>query len=106
MTTDLRTRYRQRLPIMREIAHRHGYALAVHGSETRDFDVIAVPWTDNASNPVMLVEAIRNGINGIYSIDKTYPVLKPHGRLAWSIQIGGSAYIDLSVTPRLQDVDR
>ena len=27
------------------------------------------------------------------------PQAKPHGRLCWSIQLGGGAYIDLAVMP-------
>ena len=33
-------------PDLAEIAREHGYALAVHGSLARDFDLIAVPWRE------------------------------------------------------------
>lgn len=99
VTIDVRERYLTRLPAMREAARACGYALAVHGSETRDFDVIAAPWIETASGPFGLVHAICIAIDGFISEDKEYPVHKPHGRLSWSIQIGGGAYIDLSVMP-------
>lgn len=35
-----------------------GYALAVHGSVTRDCDLIAVPWTDAAVNAFELAHAL------------------------------------------------
>ncbi len=45
-------------PEMAEIARKHGYALAVHGSLARDFDLIAIPWTENPSTSQQVVSAI------------------------------------------------
>jgi hypothetical protein len=38
-------------PELSEIARSHGYALAVHGSLARDFDLICVPWAVQISEP-------------------------------------------------------
>jgi len=33
-------------PTLRDVAKLHGYALAIHGTMTRDFDLVAIPWTE------------------------------------------------------------
>jgi len=86
-------------PQLAELARKHGYALAVHGSLQRDFDLIAVPWTETVSEPQVLVDAITSGwaakeVGGP-------PSDRPHGRRTWSLSIGfGTCAIDLSFMPR------
>lgn len=81
------------------MAQKLGYALAVHGSMTADLDLIAVPWTNKACGARTLMIAIMREARGyIATMDKM--VRKPHGRVAWAIQLGAGPYIDLSVTPR------
>lgn len=96
VTPAVRERYLLYLPIMREVARQLGYALAVHGSETYDFDVIAVPWIEDAKSPAELAEALRIAVDGFID-PQTNPIQKPHGRLSYTIVIGGGAYIDLAV---------
>jgi hypothetical protein len=102
---EARARYPERLTVMRAVAYAHGYALAVHGSELRDLDVVAVPWIEGAAAPAVLVEALRAAVCGVYRDDDA-PTAKPHGRLVWSLQIGGGLYVDLSVMPRQEGTDR
>lgn len=94
---------------MRERARSLGYALAVHGSLSRDIDIIACPWTDEAvpmqEFVASMIETIREHNGGIgYCLERNDELqllrghVKPHGRRAWSIQLGGT-YIDLSVFP-------
>lgn len=103
--------YLKILPDLRAAAHRHGYALAIHGSLERDFDLVAVPWETAASPADVLVTALMGAAGGCHwnqnaraagqsghALDN--PTRKPHGRLAWSLQLGGGAYLDLSVVPR------
>lgn len=47
-------------PDLAAIFQRHGYALAVHGSLARDFDLIAVPWVDEASEPSKVLEEVAS----------------------------------------------
>lgn len=90
--------YRQ----MAEAAYDLGYALAIHGSLTRDCDVIAVPWTDNAVSESKLVDAIARVVGHPLGCVAGPGVKKPHGRRAWGIvPVGGNEYIDLSVMPRI-----
>lgn len=91
-------------PMIVAAGRRKGYAMAIHGSMTRDLDVIAAPWTEDASSPVELLNEIREAVQVYMEDEQMYdPHLfseKPHGRLGWSLHMGGGAYIDLSVMPR------
>lgn len=88
------------------IARKHGYALAVHGSLQSDMDLVAIPWTDEADAAYDLMESIRKWACEVMSrmfgeqacVDG--PECKPHGRVAWSLSMGGVSVIDFSVMPR------
>lgn len=94
------------LPLLHEAAEQRGYALAVHGTLARDLDLVAVPWIEGASPGDTLIEALRAACGG-YILDyqetdgvrTPNPVVKPHGRLGWLIQLGGGVAIDVSVLP-------
>lgn len=105
-------------PALARAAMDCGYALAVHGSMARDMDLIAVAWVDDAKPVAELVEALRAACDGWIHAPRVSrdPTPKPHGRLAWSIHLGGvlnstegAAYIDLSIigprTPDTEDTD-
>lgn len=85
-------------PMLAERARQHGYALAVHGTVARDFDIVAVPWVLDASDPETLLAAL---------VDQTCaklvggpPTTNPHGRKTWTLSIGfGECFVDLSVMP-------
>lgn len=88
---------------LERIAWRHGYALALHGSMSRDLDLVAIPWTDDADDPGQLLESFRKFIVGKTEVDLKIPLptAKPHGRKAYSIPIGHDGhYLDLSIMPR------
>lgn len=91
------------LPRIVKVAKENGYALTLHGTLTRDYDFVAVPWIDGAVSPEELVETIRAACGGlIFDNERDGPTPKPmpHGRLAWKIHLGGGPYLDLSVMPR------
>lgn len=96
---------------IRKVGRQFGYAIAVHGTLARDIDLVAIPWTEEAVDAEILVEAVaalvkahEGGSFGF--IDKDCPRAKPHGRRAWSIH-GWAFYIDLSVMPReVAGIDR
>jgi len=86
-------------PELATLARQHGYALAVHGSLRRDFDLVAIPWADSPSEP----EIVLKSITGKFAIrllgDATE---KPHGRKAWTVSIGhGECALDISFMPIL-----
>jgi hypothetical protein len=106
------------LPRLQSIAREHGYALAVHGSMATDFDLIACPWTEEATEAETLMEAIREYLVCTFPVGSTLsgivvsnPESKPQGRRAWCfhfdfmnpmhVSCGTSApYLDISVMPR------
>lgn len=111
---EKRALYLSLIPVIREVARRSGYAVGVHGSLTRDCDLIAAPWTRKSVSAYTLATRICNAVCRYPSLkahDYYYRHLravasmgnsreKPHGRQAFSIFVGPDCYIDLSVMPR------
>jgi len=80
-------------PAFAEIARKHGYALAIHGSLARDFDVVGIPWADVVSDPEDVIKQITTEFD-VRTIGE--PVIKNHGRVAYTISIGhGECALDL-----------
>lgn len=79
----------------------YGYSLAVHGSLTRDIDLVAIPWEEKCVKSDELVDAITRKVNFYFKDIKVVkcPHTKPHGRKSWAIHISEKIYIDLSVMP-------
>lgn len=90
--------YADALVKARIVARAYGYAVALHGSGTRDLDLIALPWVDDAAPAERVAAAIASAVKGYVNPDHN-PVKKPHGRLCWTIHLGGGPFIDLSVFP-------
>ena len=86
---------------MVKVAYESGYALAVHGSMVRDLDVIAVPWIPAAVDPAILARSLCDAVGGFFAGAEEgvtpAPAVKDHGRLVWTIVLGGRHFIDLSV---------
>lgn len=88
-------------PGLAAIFHRHGYALAVHGSLARDLDLIAVPWAEVVSAPEVVLQQVTTEWAVRLAGD---PERKNHGRVAYTVSVGfGECAIDLSFLPTLQD---
>lgn len=87
-------------PALAEIARKHGYALAVHGSMQRDFDVISVPWIETAGEPKDVVDEIMANfaMKVIGDVDTVW-----HGRQRWQLAIMGEFSVDLQFMPRSCD---
>jgi len=89
-------------PQLAEIARKHGYALAVHGSLARDFDLIAVPWIDYPNPAQVVVDEIVS----TFDIKEApgNPFKKDHGRWVWTLCVGfGDCFLDLSFMPTKRD---
>ena len=93
------------LPPMRRVAKDKGYAITVHGSLSRDIDLVAIPWREhNVADPDHLVAMLCGAVAGVsgrcnHQRDWTD---KPHGRRATILLVWcgeSSANIDLSVMP-------
>jgi len=84
-------------PEFAEIARKHGYALAIHGSLERDMDLVAIPWTDSASDPQAIVDAIVSEFSITQANGWT---TREHGRLVTTLVFAfGDCFIDLSFMP-------
>lgn len=87
---------------MRAVAKTCGYAIGVHGSQKRDLDLIAVPWTEQACSADDLVGTLEQEL-GLVCTRRA--VEKPHGRLGYifhgAVWRGDKGHqpIDLSVMP-------
>lgn len=90
----------------RIVAWQYGYACTLHGSLTRDLDLLLVPWVEKpGGGPDQIIRLIADAcgldIPGD-SWDKpmTYTA-KPHGRRAVSLHFPGKdrRWVDISVMP-------
>jgi len=81
-------------PDLCSIFQSHGFALAVHGSLARDFDLIAVPWVDKTSTPdEVLCDVLKKFAVTLVG----QPEKKPHGRISYTLSVGfGECACDLS----------
>ncbi len=105
--------YHSRLPAIRATAKLHGYAIAVHGSARRDFDLVAVPWREDAADKDTLAKQVHKAACGFTNTRYDWEQ-KPAGRSAtcfpicwctWHDMVS-AGHIDLSVIPvsRTEDV--
>lgn len=100
-------------PTLCQISKDHGYALCIHGSVHRDFDLVAVPWVEEASEPLELIKAIKEATGAItqsiatdHLIPECGPRPKPHGRVAYALHVsphgGYGGYFDISIMPKME----
>ena len=98
-------------PLLSEVARKHGYCLAIHGSVGQDMDLLAAPWTETAGEPLDMIKemkAVTASVTHSSEDDQFFPdchpTVKPHGRLAYSLHLtargGAGPYLDVSVMPR------
>lgn len=85
-------------PELARVAKKHGYAMAVHGSLARDFDLICIPWVEAPSNPKTVVDELKKE----FALDEIgEPEVRGHGRKIWTLAIGfGECFLDLSFMPQ------
>ncbi len=89
-------------PELAEIARNHGYALAIHGSMAKDFDLTCIPWAEEVGTPEEVIKEITTKY-ALTCLDEK-PKVKNHGRLAWTIGISfGECRIDLSFMPSINN---
>lgn len=85
-------------PDLAEIARNHGYALAIHGSLARYFDLICIPWVESPSGSQVVINEMCRTF-AIKEVGES--IVKEHGRKVHTLSIvHGECFIDLSFTPR------
>ena len=95
--------YSHRIHDIQQAAKCAGDAIAIHGSMQRDLDVVAIPWVTVALGPDALIAGLENQLRVTVAPDS--PVKKPHGRLAYTLLMGGALFMDLSIMPLTVDHD-
>lgn len=79
-----------------EIFRENGYALAIHGSLARDFDLIAVPWVEKPTDHSVILERLDKEFGAKSHISTA----KLHDRVVYTLVFcGGTTFIDLSFMP-------
>ncbi len=87
-------------PDLAQIAKFHGYALAIHGSLIRDFDLICVPWIPEPSEPK---EVVAEMVKSFALTEIGEPETRDHGRLIYTLAVGfGECFLDLSFMPTIK----
>lgn len=91
--------YAKAYTIIRIVGWQFGYAVCLHGSFTRDLDLVAVPWREGVIGAERLVGQIeyRTGLKR-----QGEPGAKPYGRQAWTLLFPGfedPRWVDLSILP-------
>lgn len=105
---EIKRHYSEILPVIRIVAKRAGYAIAVHGSMTRDFDLVAVPWTKHFLKPETLLMRIEAAIcehRFIGSIKRLREIARAEKRInthanvgvGFVLMTGANTYLDLLV---------
>ena len=96
--------YAKAYTIIRCLAWQYGYAATLHGSFTRDLDIVLIPWTEKAPPAQNLLAMIEQGTKT--KIQHGSPSAKPHGRQVWTLlfpEFGDPRWIDISVMPMLAE---
>jgi hypothetical protein len=96
------------VPSISNIAREFGYAVGVHGSMHSDLDLMLVAWTEEATPPEDVIQAIMAFVGGSKRKMDMGPLQRPHGRMSWTIYLNqedvdfhgtNGPYLDISVIP-------
>jgi hypothetical protein len=106
MTTPIDPDYGRIYTMARIIAWQYGWAAILHGSMTRDLDILLVPWEPRAyiADGELIVKRIADAAGLKVS---GAPSIKPHGRKAMTLLFQGSSdprWVDISYMPPVNPV--
>ena len=82
-------------PKLADIFRDYGYALAVHGTVARDFDLVAIPWRERTTQPEEVMQRLLEDFGG--HLDKVTPKL--HGRVCHGFIPAVGGFLDISFMP-------
>jgi hypothetical protein len=96
---------------LKEIAKEKGYNLVLHGSLNRDMDLIAIPWIDNPSTELQLIQSFDEYFTGTCWENECYFYTKLPGNRSsyiinlnrggeWNSHVDEQWYLDISITPQ------
>ncbi len=84
-------------PELAEQARSSGWALAVHGTMVRDFDLVYVPWVRDPCEPKVVVQKACS----YFAVEQVgEPVETYHGRMIYTVKLKfGESFLDMSFMP-------
>lgn len=80
----------------RQAAMDKGWALGLHGSLANDMDIMAMPWTESATDMHKMIDAIRDCFTDSDCIN-VHMSLKPNNRAVFTLSIWADFYLDINV---------
>ena len=85
---------------LRQAAFKCGWALGLHGSLASDMDIMAMPWTENATTADEMIENLKrcldDGNNPLWDIRKD-TTSKPNKRVVYTLPIYADFYLDINI---------
>lgn len=80
----------------RQAALDKGWALALHGSLANDMDIMAMPWIDNATEPMEMINALRKCFDKPMEIGCSISKM-PNNRVVYTMTILSDFYLDINI---------
>ena len=81
---------------LRQAALDKGWALALHGSLANDMDIMAMPWTEDASHPLDMIVALKKCFDKPKQID-LHETPMHNNRIVYTLSIWADFYLDINV---------
>ena len=83
---------------LRDKALECGWALGLHGSLNSDMDIMAMPWTENATDADTMISNLYKCFNcDPWSLPVKHRGDKPNGRIVYTISIWEDFYLDINI---------
>lgn len=83
---------------LREKAMECGWALGLHGSLNSDMDIMAMPWTEDATDAdIMIANLYKCFEEDLWSMPVKHIGEKPNGRVVYTISIWEDFYLDINI---------
>lgn len=81
---------------LRQAALDKGWALALHGSLASDMDIMAMPWTECATNPDEMIKALRECFTDCEDITVSKNEM-PNNRMVYTLSVWADFYLDINI---------
>lgn len=80
----------------RQAALDKGWALGLHGSLASDMDIMAMPWTEEATKPLEMILALKKCFDKPKDIQLTETPMH-NNRVVYTLSIWSDFYLDINV---------
>jgi len=97
--------YASILPDLKDAALKNGWALGLHGSLANDMDIMAMPWTENASTVETMIKSLSDCFteNPFKDYHENAFTDKPNGRVVYTMSIWDDWYLDINIIDRNEE---